>query len=86
MAMEAVLQQLESRIEDLVEAYGGEVAKTTELETRIVDLEAEINELKTKLSTESDAHDQVATLEKQRDDLAERLERVLGLIDGVLAK
>ncbi len=84
MAMESVLQQLESRIEDLVDAYKGEVAKTTELETRVVDLETEISELTTKLSTESDAHEQVATLEKQRDDLALRLEKVLGLIDGVL--
>lgn len=84
MAMESVLQQLESRIEDLVEAYRGAVAKTTELETQVVDLGEEISELTTKLSTESDAHQQVATLEKQRDDLAGRLEKVLGLIDGVL--
>jgi predicted nucleic acid-binding Zn-ribbon protein len=86
MAMESVLQQLESRIEELVEAYRGAVSKTTELATKVASLEVEIDELTAKLSTESDAHDQVAALEKQRDALASRLEKVLGLIDGVLAE
>jgi chromosome segregation ATPase len=84
--MESVLQQLESRIEDLVEAYRGAVSKTAELETRIAELETEVDELNTKLSTESDAAEQVATLEKKHDQLAGRLEKVLGLIDGVLGK
>jgi len=86
MAMEAVLKQLESRIEELVEAYRGAVSKTGDLEARIEELEAEIGKLTAKLSTETDAHDQVASLETQRDELAGRLEKVLGLIDGVLAE
>jgi len=86
MAMEAVLKQLESRIEELVTVYRGAVARSSELEGRVEELEASIDELKAKLSSESDAHDQVASLEAQRDELAGRLERVLGLIDGVLAE
>jgi len=84
MAMESVLKQLESRIEELVEAYSGAVLRSAELETRVGDLETEAIELKTRLSGESDAGKRVALLEQQRDELAARLEKVLGLIDGVL--
>ena len=84
MAMESVLKQLESRIEELVEAYSGAVSRSAELETRVGDLETEATELKTRLSSESDASGRVALLERQRDELAARLEKVLGLIDGVL--
>lgn len=86
MAMESVLKQLESRIEELVEAYSVAVSTSAELETRVGDLETEIAELKTQLSGQSEAGERVASLEKQRDELAARLERVLGLIDGVLTK
>ena len=84
MAMESVLKQLESRIEELVEAYSSAVLRSAELETRVGDLETEAAELKTRLSSESEAGEQVALLEQQRDELAARLEKVLGLIDGVL--
>lgn len=84
MAMESVLKQLESRIEDLVQAYSSAVERSAELEGRVGELEAEIKDLTAKLSTESDANEQLAFLEKQRDELAGRLEKVLGLIDGVL--
>jgi len=84
MAMESVLKQLESRIEELVEAYSGAVLRSAELESRVDDLVTEITELKTRLSSETDAGERVALLEQQRDELAARLEKVLGLIDGVL--
>jgi len=84
--MEEVLKQLESRIEELVTIYRSEVARSADLEGRIGELETEIEKLNTKLSSESDAHDQVKALETQRDELAGRLEKVLGLIDGVLAE
>lgn len=84
MAMESVLIQLESRIEELVEAYSGAVARSAELENRVAELETEAAELKTRLSGQSDAGERVTSLEKQRDELAARLEKVLGLIDGVL--
>jgi len=84
MAMESVLKQLETRIEELVEAYGGAVSHSAELEAKVDEFETEINELKTRLSSESDASDRVTSLERQRDELAVRLEKVLGLIDGVL--
>ena len=84
MAMESVLKQLETRIEELVESYLGAVTRSTELETKVDECETEINELKSRLAGESDANERVVSLEKQRDELAVRLEKVLGLIDGVL--
>ena len=86
MAMESVLKDLESRIEELVEAYRGAEARSGELETKVGDLETEVTELKAKLETSTDANKRVAALEKQRDELATRLEKVVGLIDGVLER
>ena len=86
MAMESVLKDLESRIEELVEAYRGAEARSGELETKVGDLETEVTELKAKLENSTDANKRVAALEKQRDDLATRLEKVVGLIDGVLER
>ena len=86
MAMESVLKQLETRIEELVESYRGAITQSEELEAKVGDLEAEVNELKRRLMSESEANERVASLEKQRDELAVRLEKVLGLIDGVLDK
>ncbi|MEJ2580408.1 MAG: hypothetical protein P8127_02035 [Acidobacteriota bacterium] len=79
MAMDAVLKELESRIEELVEAY--QAAKKSEAE-----LTARVAELETKLESESELTGRVAGLEKQRDDLGKRLTKVLSLIDGALAK
>lgn len=86
MAMESVLKQLEIRIEELVESYRSAIAQSEEFEAKVGDLEAEVNELKGQLMSESEANERVASLEKQRDELAVRLEKVLGLIDGVLDK
>ena len=79
MAMDAVLKELESRIEELVKAY--QTAKTSESK-----LGAKIEKLEAQLNSNSDLSDRVAELEKQRDDLGKRLTKVLSLIDGTLAK
>lgn len=79
MAMDAVLKELESRIEELVKAY--QTAKKSETE-----LAAKVGKLEAQLESESDLGKRVAELEKQRDDLGKRLTKVLSLIDGTLAK
>ena len=79
MAMDAVLKELESRIEELVEAY--REAKKTESK-----LAARVEELEARLATDSELGERVAALEKQRDELGKRLTKVLSLIDGTLAK
>jgi len=79
MAMDAVLKQLESRIEELVKAYGESKKAENALAKKV-------EELQTRLASDADANDRVAVLEKQRDDLGKRLEKVLSLIDGTLSK
>jgi predicted nucleic acid-binding Zn-ribbon protein len=86
MAMESVLKALEERIEELVKAYRGATERATELETRVATLEDEILEFEVKLEGSTGAGERVTELETQRDELAARLEKVLGLIDGVLDK
>ena len=78
MAMDGVLKQLESRIEELVAAY-------VEANDRAAELGARAEELEAKLNAESENDDRVAVLEKQRDDLGKRLEKVLAVIDKTLA-
>ena len=77
--MDAVLKELESRIEELVKAY--QTAKTAESK-----LAAKVEKLESQLESESDLGKKVAELETQRDDLGKRLTKVLSLIDGTLAK
>ena len=77
--MDSVLKQLESRIEELIEAYG-------ETKKRENDLAARVKELESQVASGTDLGEKVAGLEKQREELTTRLEKVLGLIDGTLAK
>jgi len=77
--MDAVLKELESRIEELVAAY--QTSKTAES-----NLAARIEKLEAQLKSDSELGERVAELEKQRDDLGKRLTKVLSLIDGTLAK
>jgi chaperonin cofactor prefoldin len=79
MAMDAVLRQLESRIEELVEAYTTSKKHEAELEAQVVDLQSRID-------ADTKATELTAKLEKQRDELGKRLEKVLKQIDGALAK
>jgi phage shock protein A len=79
MAMDAVLRQLESRIEELVEAYTTSRKHEAELEAQVVDLQSRID-------ADTKAGELTAKLEKQRDELGKRLERVLKRIDQTLEK
>jgi len=79
MAMDAVLKELESRIEELVKAY--ETAKTAESKAA-----AKLEKIEAQMQSDSELGERVAELEKQRDDLGKRLTKVLSLIDGTLAK
>jgi len=79
MAMDAVLRQLESRIEELVEAYATSRQHEAELEAQVADLQSRID-------SDTQAGERIAKLEQQRGELGERLEKVLKLIDGALAK
>lgn len=78
MAMDTVLKQLEARIDDLVKAYG-------EARKKEAELAAKLEELEGRAAADADLGGRVETLEKQRDELAARLEKVLKLIDGALA-
>ena len=79
MAMDAVLRQLESRIEELVETYATSRQHEAELETQVADLQSRID-------SDTQTGERMAKLEKQRGELGKRLEKVLKLIDGALAK
>jgi predicted ArsR family transcriptional regulator len=79
MAMDAVLKELESRIEELVKAY--QKSKTGES-----NLAAKVEKLEAQLKSDSELGERVAELEKQRDDLGKRLTKVLSLIDGTLSQ
>ena len=78
MAMDAVLKELESRIEELVKAY--QKSKTGES-----NLAAKVEKLEAQLKSDSELGERVAELEKQRDDLGKRLTKVLSLIDSTLS-
>lgn len=84
MAMESVLKQLETRIEELVDAYRTNLERAAELESRVADVENERDELKARIDERTDAGQRIAELEKQRDGLADRLEKVLGIVDSAL--
>jgi predicted RNase H-like nuclease (RuvC/YqgF family) len=79
MAMDAVLKELESRIEELVEAY----SEAKKIESKLT---ARVEELEARLASDSELGERVAALEKQRDELGKRLTKILSLIDGTLSK
>ena len=77
MAMESVLKTVEERIDALVKAY--------RKETRRADgLQAKVAELEERLASGGEQAERVAELESQRDQLRERLEKVLGVLDEAL--
>jgi chromosome segregation ATPase len=78
MTMESVLKKLESRIEEFVGAYGATTARVSELEAKVKDMERQ-------LADSSELVEKIASLEAQRDELGQRLEKVLGRIDDALA-
>lgn len=79
MAMDTVLKQLESKIEELVKAYRKVSKSEAELTVKVEELEA-------KAASDTEMSSRCRTLEKQRDELGKRLEKVLTLIDDTLSK
>jgi chromosome segregation ATPase len=78
MSLDSVLKKLESRIEEFVEAHQKAAARIAELEGRIQELEG-------RLGGSGELEAKVAKLESQREELAERLGKVLGVLDKALA-
>ncbi len=77
--MDAVLKQLESRIEELLTAYREATERAEGLAGQVAELEAQV-------ASGSEAGERVTALEKQRDELGTRLEKVLALLDDALDK
>ena len=77
MTMESVLKQLETKIDEFVKVHDRATAKTKKLEARVAELEKE-------LESSTVADERIEELEKQRDDMAERLEKVLSHIDAAM--
>ncbi|MDX2437405.1 MAG: hypothetical protein QNL88_10185 [Acidobacteriota bacterium] len=79
MAMDTVLKQLESRIEELVKAYQTATKNEAKLVARVAELEKTV-------ASDSELSSRCKTLEKQRNELGKRLEKVLSLIDDTLSR
>ena len=79
MAMDTVLKQLESKIEELVKAY--QTVSKNEAK-----LTAKVDELEKKATSDSEMSSRCKALEEQRDELGKRLEKVLTRIDDTLSK
>jgi chaperonin cofactor prefoldin len=78
MSLDSVLKKLESRIEEFVEAHQAAA-------TRIAELEGRIEELEGQLGGSGELEAKIARLESQREELAERLAKVLGVLDKALS-
>lgn len=78
MAMDTVLKQLETKIEELLKSY--QATKKNEIK-----LAARVEELEGKIASNSEMSARCKALEEQRDELGKRLEKVLSLIDSTLS-
>ena len=79
MAMDTVLKQLETKIEELLKSY--QAARKNEIK-----LAARVEELEGKVASDSEMSARLKGLEEQRDALGKRLEKVLSLIDSTLSQ
>ena len=79
MALDSVLTQLEAKIEELVAAYGETTAREQELA-------AKLEQAESRLTDDAEAKERITALEKQRDELTTRLEKVLERIDSTLER
>jgi FtsZ-binding cell division protein ZapB len=77
MPMETVLQKLEAKVEEFIEAHQKAASRVEELEARVAELEGQVDQA-------GAADSRIEELETQRDQMAERLEKVLAHIDSVL--
>jgi chromosome segregation ATPase len=82
--MDMVLKKLEERIEQMIQAHEKAKARETELMHTVKGLEGTIGELEGRLKEGADLADRTADLERQKLELAERLESVISKIDTVL--
>jgi len=82
--MDIVLKKLEERIEQMIEAHEKAKARETELMNTVEGLERTIGELEGRLKEGAGLADRTADLERQKLELAERLESVISKIDTVL--
>jgi chaperonin cofactor prefoldin len=79
MAMDTVLKQLETKIEELLKSYQAARKNETKLAARVEELEG-------KVASDSEMTARCKALEEQRDALGTRLEKVLSLIDSTLSQ
>jgi len=83
MALENVLEKLEAKIEELVGLYSKSQERGETLAARVAELEEELEKART--AKNSVAEEKQRLLEEQKQSMAERLEKTIALIDGVLA-
>lgn len=86
MAMDVVLKKLEDRIEEMVTAFDAAKQREGDLLARVSELEGQIAELEGRIEVGAGAASRVDELERQKNDLALRLERVVTVIDRALEK
>jgi len=79
MAMDTVLKQLETRIEELLKSF--QATRKNEIK-----LAAKVEELEGKVASDSEVDARCKALEEQRDALGKRLEKVLAQIDSTLSQ
>lgn len=79
MAMDTVLKQLETKVEELLKSY--QATRKNEIK-----LAARVEELEGKVASDSEMSARCKALEEQRDALGTRLEKVLSLIDSTLSQ
>jgi len=82
--MEVVLKTLQERIEQIIKAHESAKADQTELKGAIESLEATISDLEGRLEEGEGHAGRAQELEKQKTELAERLETVISMIDKAL--
>jgi len=82
--MEVVLKTLQERIEQIIKAHESAKADQTELKGTIESLEATISDLEGRLEEGEGHAGRAQELEKQKTELAERLETVISMIDKAL--
>ena len=78
MAMDTVLKQLETKIEELLKSFQATKKNENKLAARVEELEG-------KIASDSEMSARCKALEEQRDELGKRLEKVLSLIDATLS-
>lgn len=86
MAMDIVLKKLEERIEEMVAAFASSKEREKDLQVRIAELETQVGEFEVKVAEGAGAASRAEDLERQKNDLASRLERVVDVIDRALEK